>query len=544
MKMFKVLLCCLCHLLPLAAQATPIRIKDLVEFDGVRSNDLVGYGLVVGLNGTGDGLRNSPFTEEILSNILERLGVNVTGEQFRPKNVAAVLVTASLPPFARAGSPIDVTVSAIGDANSLLGGTLIMTPLNAADGDTVLDLKPLQNGTDIIYRAQVGTGFDGSHLFVVGTSSAGTPIQLTPNDFDRNPNALSGSNDDDADVNDDYVLTNNDSTVIYRADGRVANTIELFSVDIANPAMPTQLNVDLATGNISAFSASADNRWVAYTSNQDNSSTQELFLIDRNAALPNTIKVSNITAPLSIGVITDAEGIKFSPDGNSLYYIARQNSATSPELYRIDLSNGAPAGPGAAVRMNTPLSTTQAVQVDYQISSDNSQVFYRSDQNLLARNDLFAVDVATPGVATQLNPTLTTAVEGVNAFKIGRDPNGTNPDRLVFSADITTPTVNELYLVRDLTNPGTAEQISQPLSGPPQEVFNDFIVTNSGNRVIFNVDFRQQSVFELFAVDFDFIDEQFRISETMELTGNNVPDPNNPASVFDGTDVEDFITFP
>ncbi len=119
----------------MAARAAPIRIKDLVEFDGVRGNDLVGYGLVVGLNGTGDGLRNAPFTEEIMSNILERLGVNVTGEQFRPKNVAAVLVTASLPAFARAGSQLDVTVSAIGDAKSLLGGTLVMTPLNAADGE-------------------------------------------------------------------------------------------------------------------------------------------------------------------------------------------------------------------------------------------------------------------------------------------------------------------------------------------------------------------------------------------------------------------------
>lgn len=116
------------------ANAGPVRIKDLVEFDGVRGNDLVGYGLVVGLNGTGDGLRNAPFTEEIMSNILERLGVNVAGEQFRPQNVAAVLVTAALPPFARGGSQIDVTVSAIGDADSLLGGTLIMTPLNAADG--------------------------------------------------------------------------------------------------------------------------------------------------------------------------------------------------------------------------------------------------------------------------------------------------------------------------------------------------------------------------------------------------------------------------
>lgn len=116
------------------AQAQSVRIKDLVEFDGVRANDLVGYGLVVGLNGTGDGLRNSPFTEEIMSNILERLGVNVTGEQFRPRNVAAVLVTGRLPAFARSGGQIDVTVSAIGDAKSLLGGTLIMTPLNAADG--------------------------------------------------------------------------------------------------------------------------------------------------------------------------------------------------------------------------------------------------------------------------------------------------------------------------------------------------------------------------------------------------------------------------
>ncbi len=119
----------------LPGSATPVRLKDLVQFDGVRSNELLGYGLVVGLNGTGDGLRNSPFTEEIMTSILERLGVNVTGEQFRPRNVAAVLVTASLPPFARAGSPIDVTVSAIGDASSLLGGTLIMTPLNAADGE-------------------------------------------------------------------------------------------------------------------------------------------------------------------------------------------------------------------------------------------------------------------------------------------------------------------------------------------------------------------------------------------------------------------------
>ncbi len=130
--MIRLVLLFLCLALP--AMAEPIRLKDLVEVDGVRGNDLVGYGLVVGLNGTGDGLRNAPFTEEIMTNMLERLGVNITGEDYRPKNVAAVFVTASLPPFSRAGSRIDITVSAIGDATSLLGGTLVMTPLNGADG--------------------------------------------------------------------------------------------------------------------------------------------------------------------------------------------------------------------------------------------------------------------------------------------------------------------------------------------------------------------------------------------------------------------------
>lgn len=122
-------------LLALPASAAQVRLKDLVVFDGVRGNDLVGYGLVVGLAGTGDSLRNAPYTEDIMVTMLERLGVNVSSEQLRPRNVAAVMVTAVLPPFARSGSQIDVNVAAIGDASSLLGGTLIMTPLSAADGD-------------------------------------------------------------------------------------------------------------------------------------------------------------------------------------------------------------------------------------------------------------------------------------------------------------------------------------------------------------------------------------------------------------------------
>jgi len=121
-------------LVAIPAQAAS-RIKDLADFEGVRSNVLIGYGLVVGLNGTGDSLRNAVFTQESLVAMLERLGVATRGVNLNTKNVAAVMVTATLPPFARQGSRIDATVSAMGDAKSLLGGTLLATPLLGADGE-------------------------------------------------------------------------------------------------------------------------------------------------------------------------------------------------------------------------------------------------------------------------------------------------------------------------------------------------------------------------------------------------------------------------
>lgn len=118
-----------------AAQAhANTRIKDIVAVEGVRDNMLVGYGLVVGLDGTGDKLKNSAFTGQSLAAFLERLGVNTRDTELKTKNVAAVTVTAVLPPFSRQGSRIDVSVSAMGDAQSLQGGTLLATPLYAADG--------------------------------------------------------------------------------------------------------------------------------------------------------------------------------------------------------------------------------------------------------------------------------------------------------------------------------------------------------------------------------------------------------------------------
>ena len=119
----------------LAIPAQAARIKDVVAFEGVRDNMLMGYGLVVGLNGTGDKLQNNAFTEQSLIGFLERQGVNTRGLQLKSKNVAAVTVTAKLPPFSRAGSAIDVTISAMGDAKSLLGGTLLATSLYGPDGN-------------------------------------------------------------------------------------------------------------------------------------------------------------------------------------------------------------------------------------------------------------------------------------------------------------------------------------------------------------------------------------------------------------------------
>src|SRR5215468_4273638 len=126
-------------LLVLALSVAPAgagsRIKDLVNIEGVRANQLIGYGLVVGLNRTGDFLNNIPFTKQSLQAMLERLGVNIRGQTINTGNVAAVMVTANLPAFGTQGTPIDVTVSALGDAKSLQGGTLLVTPLLGADGN-------------------------------------------------------------------------------------------------------------------------------------------------------------------------------------------------------------------------------------------------------------------------------------------------------------------------------------------------------------------------------------------------------------------------
>ncbi|MCJ8520857.1 flagellar P-ring protein precursor FlgI [Pseudorhizobium tarimense] len=118
----------------LPAKADAARIKDIASLQAGRDNQLIGYGLVVGLQGTGDSLRSSPFTDQSMRAMLQNLGISTQGGQSNAKNLAAVMVTANLPPFASPGSRIDVTVSSLGDATSLRGGTLVMTSLTGADG--------------------------------------------------------------------------------------------------------------------------------------------------------------------------------------------------------------------------------------------------------------------------------------------------------------------------------------------------------------------------------------------------------------------------
>ncbi|VVB47921.1 flagellar basal body P-ring protein [Beijerinckiaceae bacterium RH AL1] len=181
--------------LPTPAAAT-VRIKDIATIEGIRDNQLVGYGLVFGLEGTGDTLRNAPFTEQTMQSMLDRLGINVRNQALRSRNVAAVMVTAELPPFMNRGQRIDITVSSMGDASSLMGGTLVMTPLSGADGKVhaVAQGEVAVSGTAAVGQAEsVNQGVP-----TVGRIPNGATIELPNNNRpgDVGPMALDLKNPD------------------------------------------------------------------------------------------------------------------------------------------------------------------------------------------------------------------------------------------------------------------------------------------------------------------------------------------------------------
>ena len=159
--------------LALASPGWSTRLKDIASLKGIRSNQLVGYGLVVGLNGTGDSSNNVDFAIRSTLNMLERMGVHVERERFsniKLKNVAAVMVTTNLPPFARLGNKIDVVISSIGDAKSLQGGTLLLTPLKGVDGQVyALSQGPIAVGGYVASGA-AGGGVTKNHPTVASIS--------------------------------------------------------------------------------------------------------------------------------------------------------------------------------------------------------------------------------------------------------------------------------------------------------------------------------------------------------------------------------------
>lgn len=162
-----------------------VRVKDVAEIEGVRDNQLIGYGIVVGLNRTGDRVQQNLYAKQTLQNILERMGITTTIDSLKPENMATVLVTASLPPFVRQGSKIDVTVSSIGDARSLQGGTLILSPLKGIDGQIyAIAQGPLSIGG--ISAGDKGNSVEINHPTVGRIPNGATIERTVPTNYSPN----------------------------------------------------------------------------------------------------------------------------------------------------------------------------------------------------------------------------------------------------------------------------------------------------------------------------------------------------------------------
>jgi flagellar P-ring protein FlgI len=198
------------------------RIKDITAVQGVRDNQLVGYGLVIGLNATGDSLRNSPFTEQSARSMLQKMGVGIPTGAIRAKNMAAVVVTATLPPFIGTGARIDVTISSLGDASSLAGGTLVLTPLVAADGQA--------------YAVAQGP------VAVSGFKSEGTAESLTEGvpTSGRIPNGALIEREFTAEFNDVEQLSLQIRNADFRTATLIADAINVFSTASYGAAIATE----------------------------------------------------------------------------------------------------------------------------------------------------------------------------------------------------------------------------------------------------------------------------------------------------------------
>ncbi len=232
------------------------RIKDIASIAGVRSNQLMGYGLVVGLNGSGDKVNSSPFTEQSMRSMLTQLGIVVPPTtQINPKNVAAVTINADLPPFAKPGQKIDVTVSSIGDAKSLRGGTLLMAPLKGADGN----VYAVAQG-NLIVGGLSASGADGSSITInipsVGRIPNGASVERTvPNPFSQGSSLVFNLH------RSDFTTANRVVDSINKSIGEgSARALDATSIQVASPVDPAQRvkyvsmieNMEVSPGEVAA----------------------------------------------------------------------------------------------------------------------------------------------------------------------------------------------------------------------------------------------------------------------------------------------------
>jgi len=246
-------------------QAHAERLKDLASIQGVRNNQLIGYGLVVGLDGTGDQTTQTPFTVQSIISMMQQMGVSLpAGTNLQLKNVAAVMVTGSLPAFAQPGQPLDITVSSMGNAKSLRGGTLLMTPLKGADGQ----IYAMAQGNLVV--GGVGASANGSqtqinHLSVGRISAGATVERAIPNTISQNDNInleLKESDFSTATLVVDAINRHFGQNTAFAQDGRVirvmapANTSRvaflaaLETINIAPAASSAKVILNARTGSV------------------------------------------------------------------------------------------------------------------------------------------------------------------------------------------------------------------------------------------------------------------------------------------------------
>ncbi len=232
---------------PVVSSSHAARIKDLAAIKGIRSNQLTGYGLVVGLNGTGD-KDGVSFTKQALANMMEKMNIFINKDDLKVKNVAAVMVTASIPPFARIGDKIDVSVSSLGDAKSLKGGTLLITPLKGVDGQ----IYALANGS-LALAMPSGAGDRNSHLQVARIVNGASVEREIPFKLDGKKNLILSL------FNPDFTTARRMTDTINASIGEgVAKTIDSSAISLIVPEPMRQMNVAEFIADIETLSVIPD----------------------------------------------------------------------------------------------------------------------------------------------------------------------------------------------------------------------------------------------------------------------------------------------